>query len=224
MRYLIIAGGDTVQPELLLSLAKNADRIICADFGAETARRNNILPNAIIGDFDSLSEGTIAYFKRIDMMEVIEVCDQETTDLEKSLILALSREAGEIIITCATGKRNDHLLHNIGLLQKYHDKASLCIIDDNDRIELKWRSFELECAPGERISLIPWGGKVEKVFTDGLSYPLTGEDLVPGRLESISNETTGESFSVKFTKGYLVLIRQLKKITHADPKQIRIDF
>ena len=224
MKYLIIAGGEAVQPDLLLRLSKQADRIICADSGAEIARRNNIVPNAIIGDFDSLSEGTITYFKRNEMMEVIEAYEQENTDLEKALILCLSRDAAEIIITCATGLRNDHLLHNIGLLMKYQDRAELSIIDDTDKLQIKSESFEMECSPGERISLIPWGGIVKNVTTKGLSYPIYGDDLIPGRFESISNEAEGDSFSVNFDSGIIVLIRQISKSSFADPKQIKMDF
>jgi thiamine pyrophosphokinase len=224
IKYLIIAGGKSVNGELIQYLAAGVDKIVCADSGAEIARRTDIVPNAIIGDLDSVSEGTLAYFKRMDLMEVIEDQGQESTDLEKALLLALNQGANKIIITCATGNRMDHFLYNISLLSKFHNKADITLIDDYDIVVLKKDSFTDKCTPGERISLIPWGGKVKNVATDGLKYKITGKDMQAGVLESISNEATADTFSVSFTSGMVLLIRSLKKLEKRDSRQIKIDF
>lgn len=224
MRFLIIAGAEPVETELLLALSRRADRIVCADAGAEVARRHDLMPDAIVGDFDSVSEGTLTFFKKNELMEIVEAYDQDTTDLEKAIILALDRGASEITITCATGDRNDHYLHNFGLLVKYHGRAAISIIDNDDVITLKTESFEEKCAPGEGVSLIPWGGKVGKVVTTGLKYPLYNEDLATGGRESVSNETLGDVFTVDFDSGMLLLIRHHRKLEVKDERQIIFDF
>jgi len=207
MRFLIIAGGAPVKAELLRMLAESSDRIVCADSGAEAARRCDIVPHTIIGDFDSVSEGTLIYFKQNRSLEVVEAYDQNTTDLEKAIIHSLSRGADEITITCATGVRSDHLLHIFGLLVKYRERTGITIVDDEDVIALRTKSFEEKCSPRERVSLIPWNGRVKGVVSGELKYPLSGEDLETGGLESVSNETTGGQFSVSFNGGMLLLIR-----------------
>jgi thiamine pyrophosphokinase len=218
MRFLIIAGGAPVKSELLKELSAISEKIICADQGAETARRNNITPDAIIGDFDSVSEGTLALYKKTVLTDIVESYNQDMTDLEKSILLALEQGATEIDITCATGKQNDHFLHSLGLLAKYNSNARLAIIGDEDVITLNTTPFHSDCHPGERISLIPWGGKVQNVSTAGLKYALNREDLIPGLKESISNETLEEHFSVEFDSGMLLLIRENRLFENKDHK------
>ena len=204
---LIIAGGAPVSTELLDKLLDTEDLIICADSGAEIARKEWIIPDYIVGDFDSVKPKILDYFRRTDEVEIIHIADQETTDLEKAINLALKCKADIIRITAAGGSRADHFLHNIGLLFKYGRKAEMFIVDDENCLEFKRASFTADCSPRERVSLLAWNGVVRGVTTSGLRYPLNSENLVPGERESISNETTGYEFSVSFASGELLLIR-----------------
>jgi len=224
IKFLIIAGGKPLEGDFIRHLPNGVDKIICVDSGAEIARRADLTPNSIIGDMDSISEGTLAYFKRMELMEVIVDREQETTDLEKALVLAIDQGATKIIMACATGNRMDQFLHNIGLMSKFHDQADIILIDDYDVAVLKKESFTEKCIPGERISLIPWNGKVTEVYTSGLKYEIAKRDLETGIMESISNEVSGDNFTVKFKSGIIILIRSSKKPGIWDSRQMKINF
>ncbi|MBC8203932.1 thiamine diphosphokinase [bacterium] len=212
MRALIIAGGAPISSALLNRLIQMCDMVICADSGAELARKEGVNPQFIIGDLDSISDDTLEFYQENDDTAIIRVPEQETTDLEKAVNLALSNNAGEIIITAAGGSRTDHYLYTIGLLHKFRGRAKMMIIDDFDCIELRCESFELNCNIGDRNSLIPWNGKVFNVITEGLQYPLENEDLIPGERESISNRAVSVRISVVFDEGELLLIRESSSV------------
>ncbi len=216
MKVLIVAGGAPVEPNILRKLVDAAERIIAADSGGEVLKRLNITPTSLVGDLDSITQETLGFF-RGEGVDVVPLFEQDTTDLEKSIKLALRWGAKQITITCITGLRSDHFLHALGLLVKYRHSASLEIIDDTDVIRLLWSPQEFECAPGERISFIPWGeGITEEVTTRGLLYPLFKDDMSSGRLESVSNQTAGSSFSISFKAGMLLIIRPVSAILRDD--------
>ena len=196
-----------VKTNLLRRLATWSDRVICADQGAEAARKAEVKPSAIIGDFDSISRNTMAYYNRIKDVTLINIQEQETTDLEKAVKLALNLRATSITITCAGGRRSDHFLHALGLLIKYESKALMRIVDDYDVISLKTKPFREKCQMGERISLIPFSGAVKNVTTIGLKYPLMSEDLIPGRRESISNVASRDYYRVDFDSGMMLVFK-----------------
>lgn len=207
MRILIIGGGNAVSQQLFRKLCSWAEQVICADAGAEIARQNNFTPTAVVGDFDSISRNTLAYFERKEDVALINIQEQDTTDMEKSIKLALNLGASHITLTCVGGKRNDHFMHTLGLMLKFDSKAAFKIVDDDDIIYLKTQSFREKCMVGERVSLIPYGGIVKNVSTSGLKYQLINEDLTPGVRESISNLTIRDIFSVNFTSGTILLFK-----------------
>lgn len=208
-RILIIGGGAPANPTIMRKLDVWANIIICADAGADTARRLDLYPIAVIGDFDSISKETLNYYNKQEGISLINIREQETTDMEKAIVFTLSSgKAGDIIIAGAGGSRSDHFLHTLGLMYKYRNRARIRIIDGENMISLKQSSFREGCRVGERISLIPFGGEVANVGTIGLKYPIQGQDLSPGKFESISNEATRESISVNYDSGNLLFFRE----------------
>ena len=213
MRTLIIAGGEPVSNDILKAITRLADTIICADSGADVLYSHQIaVPDTVIGDFDSILPDAASFFEAAGV-ECIRVDNQQTTDLEKAILLALKRGSDIIDITCITGGRGDHYLNALSALIKWRDSARMRLIDDWDEVTLRNESFTEKSRPGERISLIPFGvKKVTDVTTTGLVYPLEGIDLETGKLESISNMAEGESFSVSFTSGILLLFRPASSV------------
>ncbi|MGC8857271.1 MAG: thiamine diphosphokinase, partial [Anaerolineae bacterium] len=65
---------------------------------------------------------------------------------------------------------------------------------------------------GEVVSLIPWGGAVEGIQTEGLRWPLRGETLYPHKTRGISNELLAETARVQIQSGVLLIVhrRQFK--------------
>jgi thiamine pyrophosphokinase len=66
---LIIANGEPPQKKRLVLLAKRADTVICADGGANTALKMGIMPDAIVGDLDSIHGEALVKFRRVEIYE-----------------------------------------------------------------------------------------------------------------------------------------------------------
>ena len=60
MKYLIVSGGE-VKEGFLTWIVKNGgfDVILAADAGMEALYRDHILPDIIVGDFDSVNPDTL---------------------------------------------------------------------------------------------------------------------------------------------------------------------
>jgi thiamine pyrophosphokinase len=59
---------------------------------------------------------------------------------------------------------------------------------------------------GDLISLIPWGGEVRGVTTNGLRWPLSGEMLWSHQTRGISNELLDETASIRLESGVLLVV------------------
>jgi thiamine pyrophosphokinase len=61
---------------------------------------------------------------------------------------------------------------------------------------------------GDLVSLIPWGGEVRGVCTQGLRWPLSNEILFPHKTRGISNELLGEVANIQIQSGLLLIVHR----------------
>jgi thiamine pyrophosphokinase len=67
-------------------------------------------------------------------------------------------------------------------------------------------TFVLAGQPGTTVSLLPIGGDVAGVTTDGLVYPLDDEPLLLGSARGVSNVMARPGASVTVRRGLLLVI------------------
>jgi len=210
-KILIISGGsieDDFAKEWIGQY--QPDFTIVADSGMEFMRRVNLMPDMIIGDFDSVGTETLAYFKEqreIIFKELNPVKDD--TDTEFAIRQAIGLGAKEITVLGATGTRLDHVLGNVALLGiGLQEKVAIQLVDANNRIRMIDKSMKLsrEEQFGNYVSLLPYSGKVTGVTLKGFKYPL--ESYTMGSFSSlgISNEIVEEKAEILFEEGILVVI------------------
>ncbi len=185
---------------------KTEDLLIGVDSGAEFLFRNDLIPKAIIGDFDSLDSAVKQFYQGkttfIDFPQ-----DKDFTDTELALQYALDLAPSEIILINSLDKRFDHALGVVGLLQKYADKnIPLSLESESQKIIYKRNSFDLNLEPGTTISLIPLHGKVCGIKTTNLKYPLMHETLELGSTRGLSNVALQDKVRVEFTSGELLVV------------------
>lgn len=218
-RALVIGNGDIPRKDILLPLARSSDYIVCADGGARHARRLGIRPDVILGDLDSLSPSSRGFFsgttgnRRRRGVPVVEIADQESTDIEKALLHLLRKGAREVVLTGATGSRIDHSCLALGCFKKFGRRISMQIVDRAGTVTALNKKTRLTMEPGEHFSLIPLG-RCSGVTLENARYRLKGSLLEQGVRDGVSNEALGTRVSVRYRTGILLLYR-----FHTKPKR-----
>jgi thiamine pyrophosphokinase len=206
-RALIFVNGELHDPGAARAIVEPEDVIIAADGGARHALELGVIPNAIIGDFDSLSEAEVRVFSDMGVHILRFPTSKDETDLELALTHAVRAGHRPIVIIGAYGGRLDQAIGNINLLSDPEFIDSDVRIDDGiTEAFFVAAKASIQGKAGDTVSLIPWGNSAEGVSTDGLVYPLNKETLLPYRTRSISNQMLAETARVSLKRGLLLCV------------------
>ena len=110
--FFIIAGGkieDAFAIEVLKGFAEKT--VIAADSGMEFLRRNEIVPQVIIGDFDSVSKETLEWFQKkegIVWHRLNPQKDDTDTELEKAIEKELKEKELALFVLAITDILNSN--------------------------------------------------------------------------------------------------------------------
>ena len=206
MKYstVILANGAFSTHDIPLSYIKNAGRIICCDGSAKNLINFGREPYAIVGDIDSLSaELTDKYADRI-----FRDNDQDTNDLTKAVNWCISRGFNDIVITGATGKREDHTLGNISLLAEYCRYANVIMATDTGIFRAYYNSAEIETFQGQQVSIFSIDGDAE-ITLEGFKYPLNNAKLTNWWMGTL-NEALGEKVFIDFKSGRVIVFLKFR--------------
>lgn len=206
-RALIFVNGILPNPIAARRLLRPGDLILAADGGTHHALSLGVTPAFIIGDLDSLKEEEKeqALARKARVLPYPPMKDQ--TDLELTLDYALEQGCRQIRIVAALGGRLDQTLANLSLLTDPRLAELDVRLDDGvEEVFFIRRRAELDGAPGDTVSLLPWGQAVEGIITEGLRWSLRGETLFPERTRGVSNEMLGEKATIQVTKGLLLCV------------------
>ena len=204
---LIIGNGEPPSRELFATYAREADLILCADGGANTASAYGYAPDYIVGDLDSVGHQIKAALAA-DRVILVDPEGHVGTDGQKVLNHAVALGVTQAVLLGFTGRRTDHLLGNLSLLKTFADRLALRIVDDYCDIRLIDRSIRFRAAIGQKISLCPLDGAVEGITTEGLKWSLRSESLIPGVRDGISNEVVANPVEIRVGRGDLLLCVQ----------------
>lgn len=188
--------------------------IIAADGGLRAAQRFGLKPSLIIGDMDSVTPDELRPFETDPTVTIVRhPAEKDATDLELALLWAATNLeiVDSIIIFGGLGGRMDQTLANLYLLALPELSAfDIRLVDGEQQIRLLRSGFhKIEGATGDTISLIPLGGAVSGIHTDGLYYPLHSETLKFGPARGVSNVMTQNTATVSLVDGALLLIHTL---------------
>lgn len=207
---IIIANGDSPKKDIINYLQKNgAETIIAADGGANFAYKLEIIPNYIVGDFDSIKPKVKEYFA--DKSKLVEYNRQDDTDVEKALEIAITNNYKTVYLLGGTGDRLDHTICNLGIIIKFFKKIRIIIIHGKTILFPYSSDIKLKTIPNEKISLYAFDDETT-ITSEGLKYPLQNSKLRFGVKESTSNVALGGEVNLKINGGMVFVIRELKKM------------
>ena len=184
--------------------------IIVCDRGLEALYKLKIIPNHVVGDFDSVSPEILEFYKKQSQIIFHTYHpEKDNTDTDIALKLAIRLKSSKITIMGALGKRMDHAIANIHILKDALEANIPCqIIDEHNRIYLinKEITLEKDKIYGKYVSLIPLTSEVEGITLTGFKYPLENYTLPIGTSLGISNEIIEDRAHIEMKKGILIVI------------------
>ena len=181
----------------------------CADGGANILRRHadelneRLLPNYISGDFDSIDEQTLRYYKSLPQVEFIRTQDQNATDFSKCVRMMVDkhRSMEHLLVFCSLGGRFDHsmgIIHTLFILNDAYPNLQVYLLAEQDITFLLHanhanRIHVQSTYSGRICSLLPFGQSA-RVRTRGLKWNLDGsQELSFTKLVSSSNTYESET-------------------------------
>jgi thiamine pyrophosphokinase len=206
-RLVLFANGQLPDLTSARLLIRPGDIVFAADGGTRYARELGLVPSVVIGDLDSLSAEDKQWLdgEKVGIRQYPR--DKAKTDLELALEAAIQAGFSQILIVGALGGRLDQTLGNVSLLTL--PALSACDIRLDDGVEEVFfvrERCEIRGKPGDLVSLIPWGGEVTGVSTEGLRWSLHSEALLPAETRGISNEMITGKAGIEIASGVLLCI------------------
>lgn len=212
-RTVIVSGG-LLEKDFALPVLKSEDTefVIGVDRGLTFLYENEIKPDYIVGDFDSVPRSLVEYYREelnVPIREFNPVKDSSDTEIALRLCLGLNRK--EIWILGATGNRLDHLWANVQCLQiALEAGAEARIVDSHNQIRLLDKDITLkrEETFGKYFSLFPLELPVDGLTITGAKYPLKNHFMKPDDSLCVSNEfAEGEDeVKISFAFGKVILM------------------
>ena len=196
---VILADGSFPVHDIPLSCLRDASRIICCDGAADSLVSYGLEPFAIVGDCDSLDPVIVERFSD----RIFRDDDQETNDLTKAVVWCRESGYSELVITGATGKREDHTIGNISLLAEYIKMVRVIMVTDTGIFYPLTESCRVPSAEGQQVSLFAVDPETE-ITSSGLKYPLIKKKL-RNWWEATLNEATGDQFELEFSGGVVIV-------------------
>jgi thiamine pyrophosphokinase len=197
---LIIANGKIPKISLVKNLVSMSDCIIAADGGSNYCYKRGIYPHFIVGDLDSVQVKILSYFKDA---EIIRLSDQNSHDLEKAIIFAKTFKPKIIRVVAAFGKRVDHSLANLILLQSQFTNVALEFYDNFGKLSVITKKVILNMPEGTTVSLfsfLPLYG----LSLIGFKYPIKNRDFTNG-FTGLSNIISSPKAQIKIREGFLFI-------------------
>ena len=128
-RAIIFVNGNLSDLSQAKSIITNGDCLIAADGGVKHVLKLGLVPQVVIGDFDSISTSLQKKLKKLKIEWIQYPRKKDKTDFELAIDLVLDRKYSQIIIFGILGDRVDHFIANIFLLAK--------IQTENESIKIK---------------------------------------------------------------------------------------
>lgn len=209
IKTLIVSGGN-YNKIFVKDFMKNNffDIIIAVDKGLESLNELGILPNHIVGDFDSINKEILEKYLNKKEVKIHKFeSEKDFTDTHLALKLAIELNSKDIVILGGIGTRIDHTIANINILCETLDKDISCkIIDEFNQIQVINKPIKIE-KEYKYLSLIPLTNKVEGITLKGFKYPLKNATLEIGKSLGISNEQIEQQAEIEIKKGILIVIQ-----------------
>lgn len=197
-----VEGTDEEIKQLIKSI--DYDFLICADGGYDIAKTAGIVPDLVVGDFDSS-----ACQKPKDIETVVVPVEKDDTDLQLALSIAVEKKAMEVTVIGGIGGRVDHTFGNVQNIVHYsEDGMDILMIDPRQSITVQRAGTRTYYGDkNTKFSVFAHSEKVTGITYKGAYYPLTDHTIYNTFPLGISNEFVDDAIEVTIKTGTLIVVR-----------------
>ncbi len=180
--YNIVANSPSIDISNI-----EEENLVFLDGAANLFFDTHFKPIWIVGDMDSIEKHVMELYLSKGV-KIIKIDDQETTDLEKAIILCKKdNNLREINIYNAIGGRLDHSILNLRILRRYfsHNYQITLLSTDEKIIFFRDTNLILKGKLGSKVAIISFPKAI--VTSNGLLYEINNRTLEFSLSESTSN-------------------------------------
>ncbi|MEQ6247430.1 thiamine diphosphokinase [Sulfitobacter sp. HNIBRBA3233] len=192
----LVGGGEGTSEDIAEALTL-APTIVAVDGGLSRALAAGMMPDAVIGDMDSVPPEALARMPQ-DRQHLFS--EQQTTDFDKAL---RHIETPLAIGVGFCGGRIDHQLAAYHTLLAHPDRPCILIAGTQIAV-LAPPAVTLSLPEGAAVSLFPLVHCTGR--STGLDWPIDGLAFAPGEFIGTSNRATGGAVTVTMDGPGMVLI------------------
>ncbi len=196
--YIVAAGEISLLPHNLGA----EDFLIAADGGLEVLIKNNIKPDLILGDFDSLGY-------KPEGADVLELpIEKDDTDTLAAIKYAIENGAEHIFIYGGTGGRTDHTIANLQALSYIakNNVEGFLVSEKEIFTVIKNKSITFSKRASGNVSVFSLSEQSKGVNIKGLYYELSDAVLENSYPLGVSNSFKGEEACVSVEEGSLLIV------------------
>lgn len=199
---LMFANGSLPNSAIVNELIDSCETVVACDGGGNHCIEYDLTPDFLTGDFDSIDSPAIEKF-RIQGTQIIEMQNQNRSDLSKTLQWLESSGVKSIDVVGIEGGRLDHqfgtwasLIESESYATLHYDEFILYRIPNSQKI--------IQTDIGKIVSLHPIT-KCEDVKITGCEFELNGEMMSIGT-RGIHNVATSNTVRISKLSGELFLL------------------
>lgn len=205
-RCVVVGGADINNYADIKAELKTDDFFVFCDSGLKHRESLGVEAHLVVGDFDS-------YAKPDTNAEVMVLpCEKDDTDTVFAVKEAIGRGFKNFLLIGAVGRRLDHTLGNVGILNMLYTKGLTGkIIDDYSVMEIAGNKPLYIDDSYPYFSLLNITGEAEGVCIKNAKYPLDNARITTDYQYGISNEVIkGKVAEVSVKSGRLLLVKVKK--------------
>lgn len=195
--YIIGAGdffGLVEQPD-------DSDYLVAADAGYKYCREYNLIPDLVIGDFDSL--GDIPEHPNIMELPV----EKDDTDTVYAIKIGVERGYRHFFIYGGTGgARPDHTIANMQALLYLANRGCRGWLYAKDYVWTCIKNESIKIKGSGNVSVFCPDGVAKGVSLKGLKYELSDAEVKSDFPLGVSNAFSGEEAEISVSDGCLLIM------------------
>ena len=201
---MISAGGVEPNPALLPQFIRPYRKLIAADGGLRLLKDMQLVPDLLVGDFDTLSHQEVENFRAMGGKIETYNRDKDSSDTELAILRAVKEGATRITILGALGGEWDHtvtnllaplwLCHQRGVWGRLlHSEASVFCLTSG--------TYRLKLPSNTRVSLAAVSELLSGISIEGMAFSLLNETIKREQSRGLANRTLQEKSTIRIGAG-----------------------